>query len=95
MAAFPPEYRAEPALAHAGGEDGLDIVRRILTEAGRHLSPDGTLVVEIGTGRDLLEAKFPALPFLWLDTETSEGEVFALTAEALAEQTAQPRKIKK
>ena len=92
MAAFPPEFRAEPALAHAGGEDGLDIVRKILAEAGRHLTPDGTLVVEIGTGRELLEAKFPSLPFLWLDTETSEGEVFALTAEALADMQAKPIK---
>ena len=51
LAAFPPEYAAEPAIAHAGGADGLDLVRRILAEAGDHLSPDGTLVVEIGRGR--------------------------------------------
>ena len=68
---------------------------KYLTEASRHLTPDGTLVVEIGTGRELLEAKFPLLPFLWLDTETSEGEVFAVTADALAEQTAKPRKARK
>ena len=49
VAAFPPEYAAEPVLAHAGGEDGLDLVRRILAEAGRHLTADGALVVEIGT----------------------------------------------
>jgi ribosomal protein L3 glutamine methyltransferase len=83
VAAFPPEYAAEPVLAHAGGEDGLDLVRRILAEAGRHLTPDGTLVVEIGTGRDILQAEFPRLPFLWLDTAESEGEVFALTAKDL------------
>jgi len=97
LASFPPEYRAEPALAHAGGEDGLDIVRKIIAEASRHLMPDGTLVVEIGTGREKLEEKFPAMPFLWLDTATSEGEVFALTAEALAEQaqTMSARKVRK
>jgi ribosomal protein L3 glutamine methyltransferase len=83
MAEFPPEYRAEPALAHAGGDDGLDIVRRILTKAGAHLNPGGSLVVEIGTGREIIEAEFPRLPFLWLDTEDSEGEVFALPASAL------------
>jgi ribosomal protein L3 glutamine methyltransferase len=83
MSRFPPEYRAEPALAHAGGKDGLDIVRRILAAAHGHLTRDGLLVAEIGMGRALLEAEFPGLPFLWLDTEESEGEVFALEASAL------------
>ena len=83
VAAFPPEYAAEPNIAHAGGEDGLDVVRRILAEAGRHLTEDGALVVEIGTGRDILEAECPRLPFFWLDTADSEGEVFALTAKHL------------
>lgn len=83
VADFPPEHRAEPVVAHAGGKDGLDIVRRILKEARRHLTPRGALVVEIGSGRELLEAEYPNLPFLWLDTENSEGEVFAITAEAL------------
>lgn len=79
VATFPPEYAAEPRLAHAGGADGLDVVRRILSEAGRHLTPDGVLVVEIGRGRALLEREFPDLPFLWLDTAESAGEVFTLT----------------
>ena len=81
--AFPPEYQAEPKLAHLGGEDGLDLVRRILREAGAHLNPDGGLLCEIGTGRDILEAEFD-LPFTWLDTEESEGEVFWISAEALS-----------
>jgi ribosomal protein L3 glutamine methyltransferase len=84
IAAFPPEYAAEPRLAHAGGADGLDLVRRILAEAGQHLAPRGTLVMEVGSGRPLLERDFPDLPFLWLDTAESEGEVFALPASALA-----------
>jgi ribosomal protein L3 glutamine methyltransferase len=83
VAAFPPEYAAEPRIAHAGGEDGLDLVWRILAEAGNHLTEDGRLVVEIGTGRDILEAGFPHLPFLWLDSAESEGEVFALSAKDL------------
>jgi ribosomal protein L3 glutamine methyltransferase len=81
--AFPPEYRHEPVMAHLGGDDGFDIVRRILAEAPKHLSDDGVLVCEIGTGRDLLEADFPALPFIWVDSEESEGEVFALRARDL------------
>jgi ribosomal protein L3 glutamine methyltransferase len=83
LAAFPAEYAAEPALAHAGGTDGLDLVRRILAQAGDHLSPTGTLLVEVGTGRPILEEEFPHLPFAWLDTAESEGEVFALAAAAL------------
>ncbi len=97
VAAFPPEYRAEPLMAHAGGEDGLDLVRRILDEAPRHLNPGGALVVEIGMGRDILEAERPDLPFLWLDTAESEGEVLALSAADLAgkpRKSARPRKTK-
>lgn len=92
--AFPPEYRAEPVIAHLGGRDGLDIVRRVLAQSPAHLEPGGKLVVEIGTGRSILEAEFPALPFLWLDTEESEGEVFALDA-ATATPVAPARKRKK
>ncbi|MGH9253244.1 MAG: 50S ribosomal protein L3 N(5)-glutamine methyltransferase [Vicinamibacterales bacterium] len=84
VAAFPPEYAAEPAAAHAGGGDGLDIVRRILERAADHLTPQGTLVVEIGTGREILEREYPNVPFLWLDTAESQGEVFALQRESLA-----------
>jgi ribosomal protein L3 glutamine methyltransferase len=83
LAAFPPEFAAEPKLAHAGGADGLDLVRRILAGAADHLTPGGALVVEVGTGRDILEREYPRLPFLWLDTAASEGEVFALAAAAL------------
>ena len=83
VAAFPPEYQAEPELAHLGGEDGMDLVRQILRDAAGYLAPGGVLVVEIGMGRETLETEYPDLPFLWLDTEQSEGEVFALGAEAL------------
>jgi ribosomal protein L3 glutamine methyltransferase len=77
--AFDAEYRAEPIMAHVSGPDGLGITRRILKDAARHLTNDGLLICEIGTGREILATEFPHLPFLWLDTEFSEGEVFALT----------------
>lgn len=80
---FPPEYRAEPAMAHEGGADGLDLVHRILKDAPRYLAENGALVVEIGQARETLEAARPDLPFLWLDTDASEGEVFALQAADL------------
>ncbi len=83
--AFPPEYGHEPVMAHIGGEDGLDLVRRILEEAADHLNPGGALICEIGTGRERLVADYPHLDFLWLDTEESEGEVFWITREQLLE----------
>ncbi|MBS0548344.1 MAG: 50S ribosomal protein L3 N(5)-glutamine methyltransferase [Proteobacteria bacterium] len=83
MAKLPPEFRAEPRLALAAGDDGLDLVRRILAAAPRHLAKNGTLVCELGRGRKPLEAAYPDLPFLWLDTELSEGEVFSIAREAL------------
>ncbi len=79
VAAFPKEYAHEPVIAHAGGRDGLDITRRILAEAPKHLNKGGGLLCEIGTGREILEREFPKLNFLWLDTEESSGEVFWLT----------------
>jgi len=83
MADLPRECRFEPRLAFDGGADGLDVVRRILKAAGRHLTPDGGLLCEIGRGRVLVEEAFPDLPLLWLDTADSEGEVFWLEADAL------------
>ena len=83
MAELPRECRAEPTLAFDGGGDGLDLIRRILQEAGQHLTPQGGLLCEIGRGREMLEAAFPQLPLLWLDTEESHGEVFWIGAADL------------
>jgi ribosomal protein L3 glutamine methyltransferase len=83
MASLPPECRHEPKLAFDGGEDGIDIVRRILNEAGQYLAPHGGLLCEVGRCRAAVEDAFPQLPLLWLDTEDSEGEVFWISAEAL------------
>ncbi len=83
MASLPRECRAEPKLAFDGGADGLDIVRRILDEAKQHLTPQGGLLCEIGRGREQLEAAYPQLPLLWLDTEDSDGEVFWIGAADL------------
>ncbi len=85
MAALPAEFRAEPALALAGGADGLDIVRRILKEAPKYLTSEGGLLCEFGTGREILEDEYPDLDFLWLETADSFGEVFWLTREQLLE----------
>ncbi len=76
MDRLPPEYRHEPRMALAAGDDGLELVRRIVDGAPRHLTPNGSLLCEIGRGRAALEQAYPRRPFVWLDTERSEGEVF-------------------
>jgi ribosomal protein L3 glutamine methyltransferase len=83
MAGLPRECRAEPRLAFDGGADGIDIVRRILNEAAAHLTPQGGLLCEVGRCRPQLDAAYPELPLLWLDTEDSEGEVFWIAAADL------------
>ena len=79
VAAFDPEYRAEPVLAHAAGPDGLDFAVRILEAAAQYLADDGILIMEIGLGRAALEARFPETVFTWLDTVESHAEVLAIT----------------
>ena len=80
MAGLPPEFRAEPALALAGGPEGLDVVGRIVEEAPRWLAPEGALVVEVGASpvvRAALESRFD-LPFVWLDVARGGEGVFLL-----------------
>ena len=83
MAGLPPECRHEPRGALAGGPDGLEIVRRIIAAAPRHLGEAGGLLCEVGRTREAVERAFPKTPFLWLDTEESSGEVFWLDAKGL------------
>ncbi|MDO9220956.1 MAG: 50S ribosomal protein L3 N(5)-glutamine methyltransferase [Thiobacillus sp.] len=83
VAALPPEYQAEPALALGSGVDGLDATRQILAQAASHLNPNGLLVVEIGHNRDVLEAAYPTLPFTWLEPESGDQFVFMLRREDL------------
>ena len=82
MRKLPKEYRHEPSLALAAGEDGLELVHRILKDAKSHLAPGGLLVCEIGGNRRALERAWPKLEFTW--PKTSEpGTVFALGREQL------------
>ena len=83
MAALPPEYRAEPALALAGGEDGMDFVRALLREAPEHMTKAAVLVLEIGHERDHFEVAFPGLEAVWLETSAGADQVLLLTREAL------------
>lgn len=88
MAGLPAEYRREPAMGLMAGADGLDVVRRILAGAARHLSPGGILVVEVGDSAERLAAAYPQLPFLWLDFDGGGGGVFVLTASQLTDLSA-------
>ncbi|MGZ5153191.1 MAG: 50S ribosomal protein L3 N(5)-glutamine methyltransferase [Burkholderiales bacterium] len=83
MRTLPSEYRKEPALALAGGRDGLDLVRRIIAEAVRHLNPGGLLVVEVGHNRKRVEKTFPELPLIWAQTSGGDDCVFLITRESL------------
>jgi ribosomal protein L3 glutamine methyltransferase len=84
MAQLPPEYGAEPALALAGGDDGMDFVRRLLADLSERLSPHGVLVLEIGNERTNFERAFPALEAVWLETSAGADQVLLLTREALS-----------
>ncbi|MBA3032264.1 MAG: 50S ribosomal protein L3 N(5)-glutamine methyltransferase [Gammaproteobacteria bacterium] len=84
MRDLPPEYRHEPQNALAAGHDGLDIVRRILADAAKHLKPSGMLAVEVGHNKEIVEAAFPELPLIWLDTPSGEGKLFMLRREDFA-----------
>jgi ribosomal protein L3 glutamine methyltransferase len=83
MAALPAEYRHEPRVALAGGEDGLDAVRIIVEQAPRFLYPGGTLVVEVGHNRPGVELAFPRLQLVWLETATGSDSVFLVKREDL------------
>ena len=84
MAALPPEYRAEPVLALAGGSDGMDFIRQLLRDAPACMSEHGALVLEIGNEREFFEASFPQLPVFWLDTSAGEDQVLLVTRDALS-----------
>ena len=83
MDALPPEYLHEPQMALTSGDDGLDVVRRLIAESAAHLNPGGLLAVEVGHNRSIVEEAFPDLPFNWLSTRGGDDMVFLLRREDL------------
>lgn len=82
---LPAEYHAEPALGLEAGDDGMDIVARILSDAGDYLASDGIIIIEVGASADALMQRYPQVPFLWLDFERGGDGVFLLTADQIEE----------
>ena len=83
MGKLPKEYLHEPQIALAGGDDGMDLVRKIVAGAGQRLTPNGLLMVEIGNEREFAEAAFPDLNLTWLTTSAGDDMVFLITADQL------------
>lgn len=87
MRELPPEYRAEPDMALngnlAGGSDGMDFVRTLLSDAAPHMAAGAVLVLEIGHERPYFEAAFPALQVVWLQTSAGEDQVLLISRESL------------
>ncbi len=80
---MPVEYQHEPELGLASGRDGLDCIKRILSQAGQHLTEYGVLVAEVGNSHTALALAFPKVPFLWLELERGGHGVFVLTCAQL------------
>jgi ribosomal protein L3 glutamine methyltransferase len=83
MNKLPQEYRHEPQIALAGGNDGMDLVRKIVSGAKQRLNPKGVLIVEIGNEKEFAEAAFDDLELTWISTSAGDDMVFLLTADQL------------
>ena len=88
FASMPDEYQHEPELGLACGDDGLDLVRRMLAEAADHLTDDGLLVVEVGNSQVHVEALYPEVDFTWLEFQRGGHGVFLLAAQQCREHQA-------
>jgi len=81
---MPEEFSKEPELGLVSGKDGLNFVRKLLSEASRYLKDDGLLVVEVGNSWEALEQAYPEHPFTWIEFEFGGHGVFVMQASELA-----------
>ncbi len=85
MASLPDEYRHEPELALASGDDGLDFTRQLLLDAPDQLTEEGVLIVEVGNSWEAMLQTWPQVPFFWFEFERGGHGVFMLTRAQLLE----------
>jgi ribosomal protein L3 glutamine methyltransferase len=83
MSALPAEYQAEPALALAGGDDGMDLIRRIIAHAPDYLSERGAILLEIGNEYENFKKAFPQISVIWMPVSAGEEQVLLIQAEDL------------
>jgi len=83
MNALPAEYHAEPAIALAGGDDGMDLIRRIIALAPEYLSERGAILIEIGNEYENFKRAFPQIPAIWMEVSAGEEQVLLIQAEDL------------
>jgi len=83
MNTLPAEYHAEPALALAGGDDGMDLIRRIIALAPDYLSERGAILIEIGNEYENFKRAFPQIPAIWMEVSAGEEQVLLIQAEDL------------
>ena len=83
MESLPAEYLHEPGIALGSGEDGLDLVRKLIADAPRFLQPEGLLAIEVGHNRHIVDEAFPALSPTWLSAPSGDDKVFILEAGQL------------
>jgi ribosomal protein L3 glutamine methyltransferase len=83
MNALPAEYHAEPVLALAGGDDGMDLIRRIIALAADYLSERGAILLEIGNEYENFKKAFPQIPAIWMEVSAGEEQVLLIQAEDL------------
>jgi ribosomal protein L3 glutamine methyltransferase len=83
MNALPAEYQAEPELALAGGDDGMDLIRKIIAQAPDYLSERGAILLEIGNEYENFKKAFPQIPVIWMEVSAGEEQVLLIQAEDL------------
>jgi ribosomal protein L3 glutamine methyltransferase len=83
MSALPAEYHAEPALALAGGNDGMDLIRKIIAGAPDYLSERGAILIEIGNEYEHFKKAFPQIPVIWMEVSAGDEQVLLIQAEDL------------